>query len=63
MKPNNYLVFTLRKKKHVGMSRFQTTCFETCFVPFSLLDALSDSSPVEPPYSRLSLILKGTSVI
>lgn len=43
------------KKKHVGMSRFQTR--ETCFVPLSLLDALNDSSPVEPRYSRQCLIV------
>lgn len=57
MKPNNYLVFTWKKKKHAGMSRFQTR--EACFVPFSLLDAVSDSSPVEPRCSRRSLSLKG----
>ncbi len=47
--------------KHVGMSRFQIR--ETCFVPFFLLDALSDASPVESRHSRLSLILKGTPCI
>ena len=48
-------------KKHVEMSRSETR--ETCFVLFSFLDALSDSSPVEPQHSRLSLILKGTLCI
>lgn len=48
-------------KKHVEMLRFETK--ETCFVPFSLLDALSDSSPVELQHSRLSLILKDTLCI
>lgn len=45
-------------KKHVGMSRFQIK--ETCFVPLSLIDALSDLSPVEPWHSRVSLILEDT---